>query len=51
MLAHEFQHALEIGVREDVVDPEAMEAMYEDVAVQDRVFAELNAGSSEGPAN
>lgn len=34
LLAHELQHALEIGERPDVVDVEAMELMYEDIGFQ-----------------
>lgn len=34
LLAHELQHALEIGERPEVVDIEAMESLYEDIGFQ-----------------
>jgi hypothetical protein len=34
LLAHEFEHAFEIGSRPDIVDVEAMESFYEDFGFQ-----------------
>jgi len=34
LLAHEFQHALEIGLTPDITDADSMEAHYEDVGFQ-----------------
>ena len=34
LLAHELQHALEIGERTDILDVEAMESLYEDIGFQ-----------------
>lgn len=34
LLAHELQHAIEIGGRRDIVDIEAMESLYEDIGFQ-----------------
>ena len=34
LLAHELQHALEIGARPDIVDVDAMESFYEDIGFQ-----------------
>ena len=40
LLAHELQHALEIGERTDILDVEAMESLYEDIG-----FESLDTGS------
>ena len=34
LLAHELQHALEIGARTDILDAEAMESLYEDIGFE-----------------
>ena len=34
LLAHELQHALEIGERTDILDAEAMESLYEDIGFE-----------------
>ena len=34
LLAHELQHALEIGERTDILDAEGMESLYEDIGFQ-----------------
>ena len=41
LLAHEMQHALEVGSHHDVVDVEAMESLYEDIG-----FRTLSEGTS-----
>jgi len=34
LLAHEFQHALEVGSREDIIDTNSMESYYEEVGFE-----------------
>lgn len=38
LLAHELQHALEIGERTDILDAEGMESLYEEIGFQSNDF-------------